>query len=109
MSTKSRQIIFTLLATVGIIATWYYNLEFTRHHGGFSLTTYLAECYANAASTSISNDILVVLVTFLFWSFFEARRVGMRHWWVYPVLSIFIAFAFAFPLFLLMRERRLAA
>ncbi len=109
MSTKGRQIMFLILAVTGILLPWHYNLEFTRHHGGFSVTTYLAEIYANLASTSIAYDILVALLAFLFWSFFEARRLGMKNWWLYPVLSIFISFAFAFPFFLLLRERRLSA
>ena len=38
-----------------------------------------------------------------------ARRIGMRHAWIYPVLTFTVALGFAFPLFLFMRERHLAA
>jgi len=31
----------------------------------------------------------------------------MRHWWFYVVTTFLVAFAFACPLFLLMREARL--
>ena len=109
MSTRGRQITYAMLAAAGVVVPWFYNLEFTRHHGGFSLGTYLAEIYANFASTSIAYDILIALLAFLVWSFFEARRLGMKHWWLLPILSIFISFAFAFPLFLFLRERRLSA
>ena len=37
----------------------------------------------------------------------EARRLGMKRAWLYIVLSLVTAFAFTFPLFLAMRERRL--
>ena len=48
------------------------------------------------------------VVAFLVWLFAESRRLEMPRPWVYVVLTFGIAFAFAFPLFLLMRERRLA-
>lgn len=37
----------------------------------------------------------------------EARRLGMRHLWVYVLGTVLVAFAFTCPLFLLMRERHL--
>lgn len=109
MTSKTRQIVFGITALVGIAVTWYYNIQFMEAYGGFSVIQYVADNYVNAASASISNDILVVVFTFLFWSFFEARRLGMRRWWVYVVLTFAIAIAFAFPLFMLMRERRISA
>src|SRR5690606_13824714 len=42
------------------------------------------------------------------WSFVEARRLGMRTWWLYVAITFVVAFAVAFPLFLLARDRRLA-
>ena len=77
-------------------------------HGGFPIITFIADNYANYASASISNDILVVTVVFLIWSFIEARRLSMSYWWVYAVLTFSIALAFALPMFLLNRERRIA-
>ena len=35
----------------------------------------------------------------------EGRRVGIRRPWLYPIFGIILAFAFTFPLFLLLRER----
>jgi hypothetical protein len=37
----------------------------------------------------------------------EARRLEMRRAWFYVVTTFLVAFAFACPLFLLMRELRL--
>lgn len=103
------QIGYAVLAIVGVLVTWYWNIQFMGAHGGFSLMTFVTDNYVNAASASISNDILIATATFAVWSFFEARRLQMRHWWAYLVLTLAVAIAFAFPLFLLMRERRLAA
>jgi Protein of unknown function DUF2834 len=109
MTSAHRQLIYGLAALAGLVATWYWNIQFMSEQGGFPVLTFVSDAYLNAASASISNDILVVTLAFLFWSFHEARRTGMQHWWLYPVLTFAVAMAFAFPLFLLMRERRLAA
>ncbi|WP_309710191.1 DUF2834 domain-containing protein [Pseudolysinimonas sp.] len=39
----------------------------------------------------------------------EGRRIGMRHAWLFPPLSAVTATAFAMPLFLALRERKLSA
>lgn len=108
MSSRSRQAVYASLALIGVVVTWTYNLQFIAERGGFSVREFIAACYANAASTSITNDLLVVVALFLYWSWGEARRLGMRHWWVYVPLTFGIAIAFAFPLFMCMRERALA-
>ena len=103
-----RQWFSLVLAVIGLLVTWTFNLQFMRETGGFDLGEFVRGGYANAASTSLSNDLLTGCVAFLVFSYFEAQRLGMRHWWVFPVLTFGIAFAFAFPLFLFLRERRLA-
>jgi len=109
MNLTARQIAYAALAAIGLIATWTFNLQFMSESGGsFSAVDFVAASYANSASTSISNDLAVGAIAFLVWSFHEARRLGMRHWWAYVVLTFAVAFAFAFPLFLFMRERRLS-
>jgi len=40
---------------------------------------------------------------------FEARKLGMKRVWIYILLSGVTAFAFTLPLFLAMREKKLAA
>jgi hypothetical protein len=110
MRLTAMQIVYAALAAVGLVATGYFNLRFMAESGGsFSVVEFARAGYANAASSSLSNDLLVGCAAFLVWSFAEARRLAMRRWWIWPVLTFGIAFAFAFPLFLLARERRLRA
>jgi len=108
MSSNTKQIFYGVMAVVGICVTWYFNLQAMEADPNFSFASFLADNYVNPSSASIANDIAVVVLVFFFWSFFEARRLGMKHWWVYLPLSIGIAIAFAYPLFLLMRERAMA-
>ena len=105
MSSRAKQVFYGLMALVGVCVTWYFNLRAMEMDPNFSLGSFIRDNYVNPSSASIMNDISVVLVVFFFWSFFEARKLGMKHWWVYVPLSLLIAIAFAYPLFLLMRER----
>jgi hypothetical protein len=110
MSLTPRQIVYAALVGIGVIATWTWNLRWIEEAGGtFDVARFTADAYANAAASSIANDISVAVAAFLVWSFAEARRLAMRNWWVYPLLTFGVAFAAAFPLFLFMRERKLAA
>ena len=107
MTSTIRQSIYIVLALAGAGITWYWNARFINQQSGFPILQYVADNYANFASASISNDIIVVVITFLVWSLFEARRLGMRHWWMYPLLTFMVAIAFSLPLFLFMRERQI--
>lgn len=105
-----RQLVYLLLAAVGLCMTWYHNIAFMQETGGiFSLSAFIDGVYANHASSSIGWDITVACIAFLVWMVGEARALGMKRVWVYVLLTFGVAFAFAAPLFLFMRERHLAA
>jgi hypothetical protein len=100
--------LYGLLALAGAAATWYFNIRFMIDAGGvFSLAAFIKDGFANPAAASLASDVSIGAAAFLLWLPFEARRVGMRRWWAYAALTLCVAFAFAFPLFLLMRQRRL--
>ena len=84
-ASKKLQVIYALCAAAGVAFTMYFNVQFIVEHGGFSVTQFLTETYINNASTSITNDLLVIVVAFLIWSFIEARRLKMRNWWAYVI------------------------
>lgn len=95
--------LYFVLAIVGGVGTWYFNLIYT---GG----NYLGDWFANAASSSAAVDIIVVLVVASIFYIREGRRLGWRLPLVllFIPLSTFVAVAFAFPLFLGLRELQLA-
>lgn len=100
-------IIYGLLAVLGLSLTWRYNLEFVRDNGGFSLVEFVQSGFVNPAAASLSSDIFVVALAASVWMVVEARRIGVRHGWVYVLLGWCVAMAFAIPLFWAVRERRL--
>lgn len=109
MKPQMRAYLYGVLALLGAAATWYFNIRFMMEaEGAFSLATFIKDGFANPAAASLACDASIGAAVFLLWLPFEARRLRMRRWWAYAVLTLAVAFAFAFPLFLCMRERRLA-
>jgi hypothetical protein len=105
MSKKER--VYVILAAAGLVLTWYHNLNFLMETGSVDIRDFILACFVNHASASIAWDVSIAAATFLTWSYVEARRLQMPRWWLMPVLTLGVALAFAFPLFLLLRERRL--
>ena len=104
------RIVYLLLAILGLVMTWRYNLQFMSEAGGsFSITDFVAAANANPAASSLSWDLAVACIAGLTWMFFESRRLGMRFYWLYLIFSFGIAFAFTFPLFLFFRQGKLEA
>ncbi len=106
MTSDKKQFVYLVLTILGAVSTWYFNIQFMMANGS-GLDDFIAGATANDAARSIAVDIVVFGLAFLFWSFLEAKRLGMTNWWLYPILSGCIAIAFAAPLFLYMRERKL--
>lgn len=98
-------VVWLVLALAGLVGTWYFN----------ALSIVAARDFigdwvgSGSAVSSLTVDLLVVAVAGSILIIVEGRRLGMRFTWLYVVLSAITAFAFTFPLFLAMRERRLAA
>ena len=101
---QSRFVFFLILSIIGLITAWVFN-------GIASMTgqNYLDAWFGSAVDWVLSLDILIVAIAGSAFMIFEARRLGMKRVWLYILLSGVTAFAFAFPLFLAMRERKLAA
>jgi len=104
MKFTALQIVYGALAIIGLCVTWYFNLQ-PRETG------FIADLYTTSASVSITNDLGVVVATFLIWSFVETRRLEMSYWFwgLFVIFTFLIAAATTVPIFMLMRERRLIA
>lgn len=104
MNLTPLQLTYGALSIVGVCVTWYFNLQ--PMPGGAS---YLSGLYANPAAASFTNDLIVVVTTFLIWSCIETGRLGMSYkvWSVLLICTFVIAAAGTVPLFMLLRERHL--
>ncbi|MEB3169418.1 MAG: DUF2834 domain-containing protein [Synechococcaceae cyanobacterium] len=96
------------LAIAGGVLPWLANWEFIQAHGAaFDVGLFVQLANANPAAQSLSRDLLVGASAITIWMISEARRLQMRGLpWVL-LSSVTVAFAFAAPLFLYLRERRL--
>ena len=101
--------LYLALAGAGAVLPWLANLEYIRDYGtSFDIGLFVQLANANPAARSLSNDLLVGASAITVWMVVESRRLQMRHLWLVLLSSVTIAFAFAAPLFLFLRERRLA-
>lgn len=104
------RVLYLLLAIAGLALTWTFNLQFIAESGGsFDLGKFVADGSNNAAAKSLTWDLGIACIAGLIWMFVEMRRLDMRFFWLYVVLTFGIAYAFAFPLFLFMRQGKLEA
>lgn len=100
---------YLALAVAGGVLPWLANLDYMRQYGSsFDINLFIQLANANPAAQSLSRDLLVGASAITVWMVIESRRLGMRHLWVVLLSSVTVAFAFAAPLFLCLRERRLA-
>lgn len=96
---------YLVLAIVGLIATWTFNILAI-----VSGSDFVGEWLTNGFATqSLQIDLLVVAVAVGAFLVVEGRRIGMRRAWLFLPLAAVTAAAFAIPLFLALRERKLAA
>ena len=101
--------IYLALAVAGGVLPWMANLDFMRDYGtSFDLKVFVDLANANPAAQSLSRDLLIGAAAVTTWMIVESRRLKMRNLWLVLFSSVTIAFAFAAPLFLFLRERRLA-
>jgi Terpene cyclase DEP1 len=95
--------VYLLLAVAGLIGTWTFNVLAI-----VQMADFLGDLVTSGpAVSSITVDLLVVAVAGSVFIIVEARRLRMRLGWLYVVGAGVTAFAFTFPLFLAMRERKL--
>lgn len=99
--------IYLLLALIGFVTTWYFNIQFYLTAEDTSIGNFIAQTNLSFPAKSISADISVVAITFLVWMIYESRKLKIKHWWIIIPLTFLVAIAFSFPLFLWMRANRL--
>lgn len=102
------QWLYLALAVGGAVFPWLANADYIREYGqAFDLTQFIELANANPAARSLSRDLLIGASAITIWIIVEARRLKMRGLWIVLLSSVTIAFAFAAPFFLFLRERRL--
>lgn len=102
------QTIYLVLCILGTILPYSQFIPFLLEHG-FDLNLFLEQLFANHISSFFGMDLIVtslVLWVFVFW---EGNRLRMGNLWIYVASNLLVGVSLALPLFLLMRQRKLAA
>ena len=98
-------VVYLIIAILGLIGTWTFNIIAITQSSPF-----VSEWLSNPPATqSLQVDLLVVAVAAGAFIVIEGRRIGIRNAWLFLPLAAFTAAAFAVPLFLALRERKLAS
>ena len=100
---KSLFWIYVVLSIVGLVTAWIFN--------GLAVMNnqdYMATWFGTAVDWVLSGDFTIVAIAVVVFMISEARRLTMKRVWIYILLSGVTALAFTFPLFMAMRERKLA-
>lgn len=103
--------LYGLVALLALVGTWGNNIHYMSP--GLSPLDvnilFWKETLANPASRSITVDIFFLSIPVTLWMMMEARRLQMRGIWFYLVGSLLIAVSMTVPLFMALREHKLAA
>jgi hypothetical protein len=106
---SSAELIYLVLAIAGAVLPWLANLDFIREtNGAFDIGRFVTMASANPAAASLSRDLAIGATAVVIWMVRESKRLQMRGLGWVLLSCITIAFACGAPLFLYLRERRLA-
>lgn len=105
-----RHLLYILIAVASAAAAWWQGIAWMRGGGNLLLlpTFFLDAYHSGSAAAFLTIDILAAWIVFMIWVVPDAVRIGLgaRAGWLYLALS-FIGTCFAFPLYLVARERHL--
>jgi hypothetical protein len=96
------------MALLALLIGWYFNFQYMRGYGDEA--TWANWCkllFANPAAASGGQDLIIANVLVMpLWCVLEGRRSGLRHGWLFFVMSIVTSYAFGIALFLAVQERQ---
>lgn len=100
---------YLILAIAGALWPWLANVDFIQAYGtAGNLGLFVQLANANPAASSLSRDLAIGATAVVIWMVSESRRLQMRGLGWVLLSCVTVAFACGAPLFLYLRERRLA-
>jgi lysylphosphatidylglycerol synthetase-like protein (DUF2156 family) len=101
------QWLFLLLAILGTILPLAYLVPFLAAHG-LDVPLIFRQLFQTNISAFFGLDVVVSGLALLVFVASEGRRRGMKRLWVYVLCTLLVGVSLGLPLFLFVRERRLA-
>ena len=99
----TRKFFYLVLAILGTLVPWlFFGGFFSRN--GLDIPLFAQSLFVNGAAGGFSADVLLSIVVFWLWSFGDAKRRGIKSWWLVLPASCFVGLSLALPLYLYFRE-----
>ncbi|WP_283177057.1 DUF2834 domain-containing protein [Gemmobacter sp. 24YEA27] len=95
---------YLAMAIIGTLVPWLFFGSFFALNG-LDIPLFLQSLFANGAAAGFSIDVLLSILVFWVWSWRDAARNRIRHWWLVLPASIFVGLSLSLPLYLWLRER----
>ena len=110
VSRKALCVAYALIGGVAFIGTWGNILGVVSQYGFWEGTVrFWQDTLVNESSRFITVDLLFLGLTVTVLMVLEARRLRMPGVWIYVVLGLLVAISLTVPVFMIQRERKLAA
>jgi len=101
------QIVYLILCILGTILPYSQFVPFLLEQG-FDLKSFFEQLFANHISGFFGMDVIVSSLVLWFFVAWEGSRLKMNNLWIYIVSNLLVGVSLGLPLFLLMRQRKLA-
>ena len=101
------QYLYLILCVLGTVLPCSQLFPFLAQHG-FNVPLLIEQLFANRISGFFGLDVMVSSVVLWAFVLIEGRRQQMKHLWIYIVCNLAVGVSLGLPLFLYIRERRIA-
>ena len=111
MPTSVKHGLFVVFAMGSLLAAWPHAFAWMQAGGNIiNLPSFFIDSFrSGSAAAFLTIDIAVAWIVFMIWVVGDATRIGLGARWGWTFLALsFLGTCFAFPLYLVMRERHLA-
>ena len=95
--------VYLIAAIVGTVVPWAFFGSFFWQNG-IDIPAFLGGLFANGAAAGFSADVLISILVFWIWSFVDARRLGIRRWWIVLPFGCTVGLSLGLPAYLYLRE-----
>jgi hypothetical protein len=102
------QYLYLILCVLGTVLPCSQLFPFLAEHG-LNIPLLVEQLFANRVSGFFGLDVIVSSIVLWVFVLTEGRRQQMKHLWIYIVCNLAVGVSLGLPLFLYMRERRIAA
>jgi hypothetical protein len=101
------QYLYLFLCVLGMVLPCSQLFPFLAEHG-FNFPLIIDQLFANRISAFFGLDVIVSSIVLWVFVLTEGRRQQMKHLWIYLACNLAVGVSLGLPLFLYMRERRIA-